>query len=75
MRHMTLRGWGLGAVGAAINAGVGGITLMIVDPHDFNPFGGGDMVALAKVCVALALVGFALYVKEHPIPLTDEDAS
>lgn len=73
MTTMTLRDWGLGAFGAAINAGVGGITLMIVDPSDFNPFGGGDMIALAKVCAALALVGFALYVKEHPIPLVDQE--
>lgn len=72
MTMMTLRQWGLGAFGAAINAGVGGITLMIVDPTDFNPFGGGDITDLLKVCFALGLVGFALYVKEHPIPLSED---
>lgn len=64
-----LRTWGLGAFGAAINSGVGGITLMIVDPEDFNPFAGADAFGLVKVCVALALVGFALYVKDHPLEL------
>lgn len=73
MTKMTLRDWGLGAFGAAINAGVGGITLMIVDPSDFNFFGSGDILRLVKVCAALALVGFALYVKEHPIPLVDQE--
>ena len=68
--HMTLRQWGIGGLGAAINAGIGGITLMIVDPNDFNPFAGAAIYDLAKVMVALALVGFSLYVKDHPIPLS-----
>ena len=72
VRRMTLRGWLAGCIGAAINSGIGGITLVIVKPEDFNPFGTGSWVDLGKVCVALALVGFALYVKEHPIPLIDE---
>jgi hypothetical protein len=64
-----LRTWALGAFGAAVNSGVGGITLMIVSPRQFNVFAGAEVTALLKVCVALALVGFALYVKEHPVEL------
>lgn len=67
------RRWGHGVIGAAINSAAGGVALVIVDPQDFNLFGGGA-VQLGKVMVALALVGAALYIKEHQVPLDDEPA-
>ena len=72
-KGMSLRQWGRALIGAAINSGVGGVTLVIVKPADFNPFAGANVYALLQVCVALALVGAALYVKEHPIPLEEQE--
>jgi hypothetical protein len=71
MSQHTLRTWGLGLIGAAINSGVGAVTMIIVDPKDFDPFGGG-MVKLLKIAIVLAISGAALYIKQHPLPVDDQ---
>jgi hypothetical protein len=70
MSKNSLRLWGIGLLGAAINSAVGAVTMVIVEPQDFDPFGGG-MVKLAKVAIVLAISGAALYLKTHPIPTDD----
>jgi hypothetical protein len=70
MNKNSLRLWGIGLLGAAINSAVGAVTMVIVEPQDFDPFGGG-MVKLAKVAIVLAISGAALYLKTHPIPADD----
>lgn len=72
MNFARLRTWGLGAVGAAINSAAGAGALVIVKPEDFNPFNGG-LADLLKVSSALAIAGFYLYLRQHPIDLAGED--
>ena len=66
-----LRTWALGAFGAAINAGIGGISVVVVDPTDFNPFELSGLWKLLRVCFVLGIVGFGLYVKQHPVPVDE----
>lgn len=70
MSRRTMRRWGLGLIGAAINSAAGAIGVVIVDPEDFNPFDGG-LMKLGTVMFTLGLVGAWLYIKEHPIPLEE----
>ena len=65
-----LRTWGLGAIGAAINSAAGAGALVIVDPIKFSPLNGG-LVELGKVSAALAITGFFLYLKSHPLDLDE----
>lgn len=71
MSQQTLRRWGRGLLGAAINSATGAGALVIVDPADFDPFGPG-LIKLLKVSIALAIAGAYLYLRQHPIPLEDE---
>ena len=73
MSRHTLRIWARGLAGAAINSAAGAVSLVVVDPVDFDPFGGG-LVKLLKVSLSLALVGAFLYVKQHPLPVDDDVA-
>jgi hypothetical protein len=66
MNKNSLRLWGIGLLGAAINSAVGAVTMVIVEPQDFDPFGGG-MVKLAKVIV-LAIVGRRALPENAPHP-------
>lgn len=59
-------------IGAVINSAAGAGTLVLIDPGDFDPFGGG-FLKLVKVSVALAIAGAFLYLKEHPIPIEDDE--
>lgn len=72
MNFAKLRTWGLGAIGAAINSAAGAGALVIVKPEDFNPFNGG-LADLLKVSAALAISGFYLFLRQHPIDFTGED--
>jgi len=40
---MTWRTWLRGLIGAAINTAASSITVVIVDPNDFNPFDPNDV--------------------------------
>lgn len=66
-----LRTWFIGLVGACINSAAGAGALVLVDATDFNPFHGG-LVKLGTVTFTLALVGFYLYIQNHPIPFGDD---
>lgn len=67
---MTWRRWVSGLIGAAINSSAGSVAVVIVDPTDFDPFHGG-LMKLAKVAFVLAIVGAAMWLKEHKIPGAD----
>lgn len=66
----TFRRWSRGLLGAAINSAATAVSVVIVDPTDFNV--GGGLVKLLSVMGASALVGAALYLKQHPLPEEDE---
>ena len=72
MSHKTLRRWGIGLLGAAISGAANGIVVMLIDPQQFNLFDGGS-TKLLSVFVASALVGAALYLKQHDLPIEDDD--
>lgn len=63
--------WARGLLGAAINSAASAVTVVIVDPVDFNPIDGGLGKLLSVMGVA-AVFGAALYLKQHPLP--DEEA-
>lgn len=72
--NTPLRVWLRGLVAAAVNSAASSITVLIVDPNDFNPFGEGSVSKLAAVVIVGAIFGAALYLKEHPLP-EDETVS
>ena len=63
MTSQSMRKWGLGLVGAAINSAATAVTLVIVDPVTF-----ADWSRLWKVMAVNAVIGLALYLKQHPVP-------
>jgi hypothetical protein len=68
--HQTrvyLRGLLAAIIGGAANS----VTVMIVDPTNFNLFEGGA-VKLGTVALVSAIVSAALYLKEHPLPSFDD---
>jgi hypothetical protein len=67
---MNWKLWGRGLIAAVINAIANSIVVVIVDPTKFNLFQGGAR-ELGQVAVVSALVGAALYLKEHPDPWGD----
>lgn len=74
MQRMTWEAWLWGLVDAALSATANAVGLMIVDPHDFNPFGSGDWHKLAAFAGASAFIAIALYVKTHKVPpVANED--
>lgn len=62
-----------GAFGAAINGAANSIVVMIADPSTFNIYEGWKK--LCTVTLVSAIVGFALYVKTHPLPDPDKDSN
>ena len=66
---MRWRMWVRGLLAAVINAGAASITVVIVDPADFNLTTG--VGKLWMVMAVSSLVGAALYLKEHPLPNWD----
>jgi hypothetical protein len=64
---MTWRGFFLGLVGAAINSAATAVTVMIVDPTEFNLFQGGA-AKLGAVVLVSGMLGAALYLKTHRLP-------
>ena len=63
----TLKVWTRGLIGAAINSSASAVTIVIVDPVNFNPIGDGLYKVLSVMGVS-ALFGAALYLKQHPLP-------
>ena len=73
MSATQVQRWVRGLLGAAINSAASAITVVIVDPADFNPMDGGLWKLLSVMGVA-AIFGAALYLKQHPLP-EEEPAS
>ena len=59
--------WVHSLAAAAISGGANGITVMIVDPIQFNIFQGGAQKLGMVVLVGL-IVGAALFLKQSPLP-------
>ena len=69
MVQMNWRLWIRGLFAAVINAGASSVTVVIVDPADFNLTTG--VGKLGMVTLVSSLIGAALYLKEHPLPEWD----
>lgn len=61
------RNWARGLVGALIGGGANAITVMVVDPSNFNLSSTG-WKKLAGFTAISSLVSAALYLKQHPVP-------
>lgn len=70
MSKEAIKRWTLGLIGAAINSAASAISVVIADPHDFNPFEGG-IQKLATVMITSAIVGAGLYIRQHPVTLEE----
>jgi hypothetical protein len=64
MEHVGL--WVRGLVAAVVSAAANSVTVMVVEPMHFNLNEGLGKVG--QVALVSALVGAALYLKEHPVP-------
>lgn len=64
---MNWKLWGRGLIAAMIAAIGNSIPVVIVDPVKFNLFQGGAK-ELGQVAIVFAIIGAALYLKEHPDP-------
>lgn len=62
-----------GAFGAAINGLANSVVVALADPQTFNIYDGWEK--LLVVTAISAVLGFFLYIKEHPLPdpLKDTD--
>ena len=58
--------WTKGLVSAAIGAAANGVTLIVVDPLNYNL--GDGIGKLGMVCMVSALVAVAMYLKGSPLP-------
>jgi len=67
------RVWLHGLFASAVSAVGNGITVLIVDPNDFNPFGEGSWIKLGSVVMVGALIAAGSYLKSHPLPDPDKD--
>lgn len=67
---MNWKLWSRGLIAAIINAIANSVVIVIVDPTTFNLFQGGAK-ELGQVAIVSALVGAALYLKQHPDPWED----
>jgi len=65
------RNWLRGLLAAAIGGAANATTLMVVDPLQFN-FNTG-MSALWKVSLVSAVLNAAFYLKQSPIPPSEEE--
>lgn len=61
------KNWGRGLVGAAINSSVTGLSLLALDPNDFN-FDATGIAKLAKIAIVTGVAGALLWMKQHPNP-------
>jgi len=61
-----------GLFSAGISAGSNAVIFILADPNTYNLFNGGAK-KLAIVTLLNALLGFATYTKEHPLPNPDAD--
>ena len=71
MKHLTWHQFGLGLVDAAISSVANSVAVVIVDPINFNLLQGGA-AKLGMVALASALIGMAMYLKNHRLPGVEE---
>lgn len=64
--NTPLRVWLRGLIAAAVSAASNAVTVMIVEPQHFNMQDGLGKVG--QVALVSAIVGAALYLKQHPVP-------
>lgn len=69
----TTRAWFHSLLAAAIAGGSSGVSVMIVDPLQFNLSTGAGK--LLQVIAVSAIVGVALFLKQSPLPPEEEKAS
>ncbi len=65
MNWTSVELWAKGLVAAVIGGAANAITLMVVDPAQFNI---EDWHKLASVAVIQAVVSACLYLKQSPVP-------
>ena len=63
---MNWKTWGKGLVSAAIGGAANSITVMAIDPKQFNLTDG--LVKLGTVAAISAVVSIAMYLKSSPLP-------
>jgi hypothetical protein len=63
---MNLQKWLRGLIAATVASGANAVTVMVVEPQHFNINDGLGKVGW--VALVSAIVGAALYLKEHPVP-------
>lgn len=67
---MNWKLWGRGLLAAIISAVGNSVAVVVVDPSTFNLFQGGA-AKLGQVAVVFAIMGAAMYLKQHPDPWED----
>lgn len=79
-QRLDWKGWGLGAIGAAISGGAAAISAgfgtLVVDSADPDHYAlkAGHIFEVMAVCFAIsAVISLAKYLQIHPVPA--EDAS
>jgi hypothetical protein len=64
---MNWKPWIKGLMAAFIGGGANAVTVIIVDPINFNPLQGGAMKVL-MVALVSGCISAALYLKASPLP-------
>jgi hypothetical protein len=65
---MNWRIWLKGLFAAIVSSSANSISVLIADPHHFNPGVAGGFKNLGVVALVSAIVGAALYLKQSPVP-------
>lgn len=68
---MNWKKWLLGLIGACVNSAASSVTVIIVDPVQFNLFQGGAK-KLGIVALVSFIFGGALYLKQSPLPVEEK---
>lgn len=71
MKREKVIAWLLGLLSAGISGGASAITVVVVDPNNFNLQEG--LKNLASVFIVQALIGMGLYLKQSPLPATSRE--
>lgn len=72
---MDFSHWIQGLIGAGINSAASSFTAVVVSPTTFNVETAGGWAKIGSLVGVSALVGFALYLKQSPLPTTVERTS
>lgn len=72
---MDFSRWIQGLIGAGINSAASAFTAVVVSPTTFNVETAGGWAKIGSLVGISALVGFALYLKQSPLPTTIERTS